>query len=69
MTPKEFSLKLDGFMEREAYIAILHRKVMNEKKVSMDSLLGRNKKTSSKKVVSIQEHKNLIQELESRLAR
>jgi Phage tail assembly chaperone protein, TAC len=70
MTPREFSLKLEGFMEREAYIAILHRRANNEKKVSMESLLGRSKaSTKPGNVISIDEHKNFISELEQRFAK
>jgi acyl-ACP thioesterase len=66
MTPRQFYNKQQGFYEKNAYLAILNRKAMNEKRVSMDSLLGRNKQVSNKKVVSIDEHRNMIAELENR---
>lgn len=69
MTPRQFQNKLDGFYEKNAYLAILNRRAMNEKRVSMETLLGRNKKKTAEKVVSIDEHKNMIAEMEARMAR
>lgn len=67
MTPREFSNKQAGFFEKEAYLAILHRKAMNDKKTSVDKLLGRNTQ-SNKKVVSLQKHKDTIAELEKKFS-
>ncbi|WP_233269598.1 hypothetical protein [Alteribacillus sp. YIM 98480] len=69
MTPREFDLKLDGFMEREAWVALLNRRAMKEKKISMDKLLGREKNVDQGNVVSIEEHKNLIHEMKNKFAK
>ena len=65
MTPREFHNKQQGFFEKEAWAAILYRRAMNEKKVSVDKLLNRNA-SSKKKVVSLDEHRNMIHEMEKR---
>lgn len=69
MTPRQFGNKQKGFYEKNAYLAILNRRAMNEKKVSMKSLLGQSASASNKKVVSIEEHRNLIAEIERKVAR
>ena len=68
MTPREFSLKLDGFEEKEAWLALLYRRAMNEKKVSIDSLLNRNKQVDGE-VLSIDEHKRLQEEMKRKFAK
>lgn len=69
MTPRQFNNKQKGFYEKNAYLAILNRRAMNEKRVSMKSLLGHNTTSSNKKVVSIEEHRNLIAEIERKVSK
>ncbi|MFD2704086.1 hypothetical protein [Salibacterium lacus] len=56
-------------MEKEAWTALLQRKAKTEKKVSLDSLLGREPEVDPDKVVSIKEHQDLMKEMEKKFAK
>jgi hypothetical protein len=64
-------LRIEQRRMENAVLALMIRRAMNEKRISLDDLLGRkptdNRKQRQNKVVSIEEKRRTLEELEQAL--